>query len=404
MATLKNYNQFNGTHWETGTVRNFFAQRGFKAPHTGKPYSEALLLGASGGIVFGYFTFLYEGYDPQCNLLTRNTFDPLDTMLSRLGVMQDLQQTAKAERAVSILQDTLEEGQPAIVWADYFKLPYNTQPEDEGMWGAFPILVYGYDAQSDQVLIADRSQAPLAITTEELAASRGRIKKIKHRLLTLEPPNPEKLAAAVHLGICDTIRLFTEKPPKGSKNNFGFNAYQYWAKMLRNPKGRMSWEKQFPAGLPMYAGLTSAFQFAFTFGKGLNMDGERLMYAGFLDEAAVLLNSPGLKEAADHFRAAAKAWQHFSAVLLPDSIQPFAQTRELMWRKHRLFIEKGSQALPDIQEINGELDKIRQEMNDDFPLSQEQAIHHREEMAGAILNIHDQEKEAVDALQSTVLA
>ena len=38
MPTIANYNQFDGTHWETGSVRSFFAQRGFIAPHTGKPY------------------------------------------------------------------------------------------------------------------------------------------------------------------------------------------------------------------------------------------------------------------------------------------------------------------------------------------------------------------------------
>jgi hypothetical protein len=50
---------------ENGSVHNFFAARGFTAPHTGEPYSEALLLGVSGGVTFGYFTFHYEGYDPQ---------------------------------------------------------------------------------------------------------------------------------------------------------------------------------------------------------------------------------------------------------------------------------------------------------------------------------------------------
>ena len=51
MATITDYNQFAGTHWETGSIRNFLAARGFIAPHTGRPYSEAFLLGVSGGIV-----------------------------------------------------------------------------------------------------------------------------------------------------------------------------------------------------------------------------------------------------------------------------------------------------------------------------------------------------------------
>jgi hypothetical protein len=61
MPKLKDYNQFNGRHWETGTVHNYFAYTGVKAPHTGQPYSEALLMGVSGGAVMGYFSFAYEG-------------------------------------------------------------------------------------------------------------------------------------------------------------------------------------------------------------------------------------------------------------------------------------------------------------------------------------------------------
>ena len=55
MIKLNAYNHFAGRHWETGSVRNFYAYRGVNAPHTGQPYSEALLMGVSGGIVMGYF-------------------------------------------------------------------------------------------------------------------------------------------------------------------------------------------------------------------------------------------------------------------------------------------------------------------------------------------------------------
>lgn len=398
MPTIKNYSQFSGTHWETGTVHNFMAQRGFIAPHTGKPYSEALFLGVSGGIVFGYFPFLYEGYDPQCNILTRSTFDPLDTLLSRLGVVQDLTHTSKPNLAVRNLIETLDEGQPAIIWADLWSLPYNGLAHDDGMWGAFPIIVFGYEPEEDIVLIADRSNVPLIVSTQELAAARGRIKKIKHRQLTLQSPNPEKLAEAVHRGIRDTIRLFTEKPPKGSKNNFGLNAYQYWAKMLRLPKQRGSWEKLFPAGLPMYAGLTSAYNFAFLFGKGREQDAERGRYAQFLEEAAILLDRPSVNDAAVAFRASAQSWQRFAQTLLPSTIPHFGETRELMWRKHALFLEKGGAALSEILALNQRLDEIRAEMIRNFPLEQTEVIAHRERVAEGILEVHDREEEALEIL------
>ncbi len=91
MPVLADYNSFIGTHWETGSIANTLAHRGVTAPHTGQPYSEALLMGVGGGAVMGYFSFAYEGYDPQARILTRNTFDPWDALLSRLGVVQHVQ-------------------------------------------------------------------------------------------------------------------------------------------------------------------------------------------------------------------------------------------------------------------------------------------------------------------------
>ena len=105
------------------------------------------------------------------------------------------------------------------------------------------------------------------VSPETLAAARGRVKKDKFRIITLEPPVADKLAAAVQAGIWDTIKLFTEKPPKGSRNNFGLQAYQWWIKLLTRPRTRLSWEKEFPAGRPMFAGLTSQFSDINTFGK-----------------------------------------------------------------------------------------------------------------------------------------
>jgi len=87
-----------GRHYETGTLRNAWALRGAKAPHTGQPYSEALLLGISGGITFGYFTFAYTGELPHLALLTRNTFDPFETILERLAPAREVRRTADAAR------------------------------------------------------------------------------------------------------------------------------------------------------------------------------------------------------------------------------------------------------------------------------------------------------------------
>jgi hypothetical protein len=400
MTVLKDYSQFYGRHWETGSVCNFYAYRGFKAPHTGQPYSEALLLGVSGGIVMGYFSFAYEGYDPQARILTRNTFDPWDTMLGRLGVVQHLEQTGKAETGVKNLTDALEAGMPAIVWADMFSLPYNALPQDEGMWAMMPLVVYGYNRSENRAWIADRSSAPLTITADELDEARGRVKKHKHRLITLEPPDPDKLAGAVRKGIWDCIKLFTEAPPKGSKNNFGLAAFRWWATLLTNPKARMSWEKQFPAGGKMYAGLIWAFSDINTFGK----DGhaERDMYADFLEEASLLLEKPDLKEAAGQFRRSAGAWDDLSTALLPDEVPLFGETRRLMLRRHDLFIQQGSAAMQDIRDLDARLVEIKKQVAAEFPLDQAGVIALRERISQQVMKLHDIEKEAIETLQAAM--
>lgn len=401
MTILTDYEQFNGRYWETGTVANHWAYRGVVAPHTGEPFSEALLLGVSGGIVMGYFVFAYDGYDPMARILTRNTFDPMDAMLSRLGVVQHVQQTASAEKGVKNLVNALDEGVPPIVWADLFSLPYNGEVYDEGMWGMMPLVVYGYDEAADVVLIADRARVGLTVTVGELAAARSRVKKTKNRMLTLDAPLEEKLVTAVQAGIWDTIKLFTEKPPKGSKNNFGFAAYQQWAKMLTKPKGRGSWAKEFPAGRPLLAGLMSAFTDINTFGKvGF---AERDVYAKFLDEAAIILEKSALNQVADQFRESAEAWDALSLVLLPDEVAFLKETRELMLKKRDVFLDQGNTGIAEMAAIEGRLAEIKTAVSTEFPLDEADILALKENIAVHVLQIHDIEQEVVAALQAAIV-
>ncbi|NDJ36607.1 MAG: BtrH N-terminal domain-containing protein, partial [Chloroflexi bacterium] len=337
MTVLTGYDTFDGLHWETGTICNALAYQGVQAPHTGEPYTEALLLGVSGGAMMGYFTFSYEGYDPQARIMTRHTFDPMPTLLSRLGVVQHDEQTGSAKKARENLQAALEAGLPAIVWADMWSLPYNALEFDESWWAMLPILVYGL--ADGQAHIADRARVPLHVSEDTLAAARARTKKAKHRLITIEPPNPEKLAAAVQLGIWDCIKLYTEAPPKGSAKNFGLAAFTTWADGLVKASGRSSWEKVFPPGRPMLAGLSSAFSDVMIFGK--DGQAERDRYADFLDEAAIILERPGLREAAQHFRESGQAWDRLAYTLLPDSVPALAEMRDLMLANHRAFLAEG---------------------------------------------------------------
>jgi hypothetical protein len=400
MAILNDYDQFQGLHWETGSLRNYLADKGVRAPHTGQPYSEAMLLGISGGIVMGYFTFDYQGYDPMVHILTRNTFDPLDTIYRRLDIQTKIFQTSSQKIGEKNLVSELESGAAAIVYADMYSLPYNAKKPGEGMWVMLPILIYGFDRDEDAVYIADRSRAPLSIKIEELASARGRTKKNKYRLLSHGPPNPDKLVEAVREGLHNCAETFTQPPLKGSKENFGFLAYKKWADLLLKPNLRGSWAKEFTPGRRMYAALKSAFYDIQIFGKDGGADRE--LYAAFLDEASIVLSKPGLRDVADQIQKSAAAWNGLADSLLPDRVPIFKETRLLMLKKHQQFLEKGSAALEEMIEINHRLSKLQASISNESPISEQQAKELRTEIADKVMDIHDIEFKAIKDLKSVI--
>ena len=402
---MKTKTQLNGRHWETGSIHNALAVQGVNAPHTGKPYSEALLLGVSGGVAFGYFTFEYKGFLPHVALLTRNTFNPFPTILERLGIAQDIQQTNKAETAEKNLQSTLESGLYPILWADQFSLPYNLLPADEPMWGMMPILALGSDGK--RVTIADRSSQPFHLSMADLTRARGRVKDDKYRLMTLDAPQPAKLAGAVHKGICQTISLFTEEPPRGGRQNFGFAAFEKLAELLVNTRNKQSWERFFAPGVRMYHALAGspvqpgAYHWINTWGSA---DGaERGLYADFLIEASQILKRPALKDSAEKFRESHKLWLAFADALLPNVVPLLGESKKLIQKKHDLFVEKGESALPEIKKINTRLNELLKQSEIDFPLSNAQAADLRANLRDILLKIKTMEEQAVELLQRAIV-
>ncbi|MCA0455336.1 MAG: BtrH N-terminal domain-containing protein [Chloroflexi bacterium] len=404
MPILKNYHQFDGLQQETGAIHNVLAYGGQPAPHTGKPLSEALLMGISGGIAVGYFLFEYQGYLPHVALLTRNTFDPLETLFERLALPREVLQTSKPNIAYENLIATLESGHPAVVWADAFSLPYNLLPSDERMWGTVPIVVYG--VEGDTVYIADRSPQPRTVTTDELMTARGRVKDDKSRILVLDAPDMDKLPAAVLKGIWQCISLFTDAPPKGKRTNFGFAALEHWADMLVNTRNKHSWERYFTPGSRLYNGIAGdigqpgVFDWI-TWWNG--SDGaERGMYADFLDEAALLLGKPALKAVGEQFRQSAKAWNALAEAVLPDTIPLLKETRELKQRNRRL-IKQGMSTLEERKAIVARLKALKAAAATEFNLSAGDYTAFRETLRDHILTIADLEKAAVAALQAAVI-
>lgn len=404
MTVLASFHHFEGRHYETGSVANILAFQGVPAPHTGQPLTEAMLLGVSGGAAFGYFTFEYEGYRPHVALLPRNTFDPLETMLDRLAIPREVLQSASPDKGLQNLRDVLENGQPALVWLDKFLLPYTRYPYDERNWRNEPVLVFGVDG--DHVHIADRSNRPYVVPLDAFQQARARIKQDRFRVVALGAPDMDRLPGAVQKGIWQCISLYTDKPPKGKKENFGFAAYAHWADMLTNTRNKQSWTRYFPPGERLYAALAGdlvqpgAWDWIFAWGARPGM--ERGLYAEFLDEAAQLLDRPILTESAALFREAGDAWCALADALLPDGVPLLAETRALKARKHALTVEQGPDALDEIDTINQQLEALRARAAADFPMSDAEAAAFYAGLAERVQAIAAVERRAVDALQAAM--
>lgn len=401
MLILPDYSQFEGRHWETGSVANVLAYQHGSGEGA---LSEAMLLGLSGGVAFGYFVFDYEDTDPHVALLSRNTFDPLESLLDRLAVPRDLLRTASAEQAEQNLIEVLEGGRPAIVWADVFSLPYNALRPEEGMWAMEPVVVYG--VEDDAVHIADRSQRPLTVSRQELTSARGRTKKNRFRMLALGEPNLRHLPKQVEEAILGCISLFTESPPKGARDNFGFAGYEKLASMLTNSRNKQSWERMLPPGRRMYAALAGFGHQPGAFGwarvHAANQVDDRALYADFLEEAGEMLGRSDLSAVATRFRQSSEAWLAFSNALLPDDVPILRQTRELLVEKRDRFLEEGQEAVDRIEEINGRLEELRAQASEDFPMDSSQVTAFRERLAEGVRGIRAMEEAAIEALRGAI--
>jgi hypothetical protein len=403
MTILNDYHHFEGLGWSTGYLCNALAYQGMTAPHTGKPFTEALLMGINGGICAGYFAFEYQGYDPHLHFLTRYPFDEQPgAVFERLGISMHVQQTTNPQKGVANLLNGLAHGTPVIVWGDVISLGYESHPISDDFWMVMPFLVYGYDLENGVVHIADRARVGLTTSTDGLAAARARTAKTKHRIMTIGAPNPDKLPSAVEAGIRACIQIFTEPPPFApkAKRSFGFDAFDKWASLLTGTKEKQSWSKIFAPGARMFAGLTSAYRFLevyFTGGRGA-----RGVYADFLEEASLILDNAALKDVAREYRACAVLWDELTSGLLPDDLPLLREARQLMTRDYDLFLTQGNASLSERRQIGTQLEALRAEAERAFPLSDAEAAAMRLGLRERVLRLRDAEYRALSSLAEAV--
>ena len=393
---LENYKQFGGIHPETATYTNILASQNVVAPHTKRPYSEAMLFGIAGGIGCGYILWEFKKYDSAILVMGfQNKWNYpeqfFQNLSNRLGVQTEIKATGGKKTAGKHLEEINENGRAAIAWIDQESLPYfHLRPMYNGCFGHF-VSVYGLD--NGTVYVDDRAQQPLTVDSESFVNARARIGSYKNKLLALHTDAPtEDLPSAIMAGLQDCVDYMSS----GSQT-FAPPTYRKWARLMTDTKNKKGWPVVFKDKTGLFSTLRSLHEGIKLFGtKG---GGLRFLYADFLNEAATVLPNPTLKETAVKYEALGKQWLAFADSVLPDEIAPLAETRRLLAQKYDLFMEHGNSKAAKLAQINVQLSDMEEELNPSFPINNDEMQALFAQMQTDLTAIYEAETAALESLK-----
>jgi Domain of unknown function (DUF4872)/Butirosin biosynthesis protein H, N-terminal len=390
-----------GRHPDTAALTRLLAALGVADPASGRPLTEAAVLGVAGGIGFAYFVFEYDQLvtlylGGRINSYVQKQ-DATEAALTRLGVPFQARRTTGPATAERQLRAALDQGRPVIATVDMARLRYRAVPD--WLCGMTPqdVLV---ELRDGQPLLWDLAPAPFPVTWAELAEARAGVRSAKHRLVVAEPPDgPLDLAGAAAAGIADTWAGMLEPPLR----NFGVPGLAKWAELLtaaRDPKG---WPRLLEAPGRQFQVLTWLYDWVETAGTGGGFF--RAMYAEFLEAAAGPLGRPELGTLAGDYRELAAAWTALATAAVGAATDgPLARSAGLLDRRRRLVEERGAEVAAELAAVQAELAALARDTADPQPLGAAARSALLAGLRGQVLDLARAEEEAAAALRAAVPA
>ncbi|MCI0683156.1 MAG: BtrH N-terminal domain-containing protein [Gemmataceae bacterium] len=381
-------------------LRVLLAHAGVVDPRTSMPFSEAMVFGIAGGIGVGVCAFRYAKEDFSSFFIAGRHLWVDDAVYltqaaGRFGLTASVQETGGGKTADKQLRAALADG-PCIAWVDMAQLPHRALP---AMWqGGCYHVVTMYKIDGDRAWIGDLTDAPVAIPLGDLAKARGRIKKQKHRLLTVGAGHgTPDLRGLVRDGLAACRDGLTRTPKKGYPNMFSLDAFATWAERI-GAGGEHGWATIFPRGANLWRCLTSMHQFIDHYGTGGGLC--RPLFAEFLEEAGKAGNDPRLRKLAGTYAGIGEAWSALAKAALPDDVPLLRQARACHVRYAELFAGSGS--VDEKRAVWAELDQLAARAQDDFPLSERECADLRQQLQHRVQALVVQEQEAFAELSSVV--
>ena len=186
---LPSYTRFGGQHTDSAVLCNAFRQAGVLAPHSRRPYSEAMIAGLGGGIGFSYFVYEQRSRPARLDLNSRyqsRRQNFIDGVLSRSGVRVAIAQTSSSRRAQDDLYAVLDAGRAAICTVDPPLLPHRGLPVSLRGRSSQLISVVGTDG--DDLLIDDICEEPVRMSAAQLSSARLSYRRARQRMMSVAPP------------------------------------------------------------------------------------------------------------------------------------------------------------------------------------------------------------------------
>lgn len=396
MARIENYRHRGGAHWETGSLTTILASLDVRAPHTGEPYSEAMLMGLGGGIGGGYMVFeMCGGKYVVCGF--RHNWQKYkgeftEAVCARLDVPVEVREAGGRKQSEAHLVSALDEGRP--VWATTAEaaLPHRGLPRELAKGFVYGLVVYGYEG--DDFLVDDLCPAEIRLSREEMAFTRSVITANKNRILVFSPPDREP---DLRPALRDALRQCVEEMLNPPIRNFGLTAWEKWAGLAVHPKDKKGW----PTLLDNSRDLADALRTVYgCMLKEGGADASRGQYAAFLEEAREILGLAALSGVAEQYRELAAEWQAFAGAVLPDTNPVLKELRECIEGRNRLLRTEGAAAQLEVERLYARGIELKDQPNA-IPEAERKAIY--AELETRLTALHRKESAAIHALQAAIV-
>ena len=396
---LPGYRAFGGgQHHASAALAHALDAVGVRAPHTGAPYTEAMVAGLAGGIGFMYAVFEYAGELPTMTIVARHHPEPfVPAALGRIGVPVQPARTSSVRTAERNLRTTLSGG-PALCTVDRAGLPWHPLACGEGYADPYDVMVCGLDDDNGgHLLLDDESVRPHRIALSDFLTAWSAHRKGRHTLVPILPPKePVDLAEAVRDAVRTTCAHLTGPVLGNSFDvNFGLSGMRRLSDQLGDPGGRKGWATRFAAPKAFFAGvrrLHDCLEVEYT-----GPSATRPLYADFLTEAATVVDEPAYVEAANLFRRSGEVWSSIAATALPAEVPALSAYDAMVEERLGLLLDGGAAKAGELRAVAAQVDALA-DAYAGAPLDEPARRDLLDRLAGLVARAADLEQQAVDLL------